>query len=209
MEIFSHKILDSTQLEAKRLLKNGTKPPFAVVADLQSGGLGSRDNRWESGEGNLFLSFAIMRSALPEDLPLSSASIYFGYLMKEVLEEMGSAVWLKWPNDLYLGDAKVGGLITHAVGDILVCGIGLNLVSHENFTPVDVKISREDLIKTYFFKLEKYPEWKKIFSKFRIEFFKSKGSKAHVEGEKLSLENALLQDDGSLIINGKRVFSLR
>ena len=171
--------------------------------------MGSRNNRWESGEGNLFLSFTLGRAELPEDLPLSSASIYFGFLLKETLEEYGSGAWLKWPNDIYIGEEKVGGLITQVTGEFLICGIGLNLISSDFFASLDVKIERNDLIKTYFFKLKKSPEWKKIFSKFRIEFFKSKGAYAHVDGEKLSLENALLQDDGSLIINGKRVFSLR
>ena len=209
LEIFFHKALDSTQLEARRLVQNGISRPFAVVSDIQHKGMGSRNNQWHSQEGNLFLSFVLERKLLPLDLPLSSASIYFGYLLKETLDGYGSAAWLKWPNDLYLDENKIGGVITQVVGENLICGIGLNLLRSEFFHGLDVKIDRNDLIKTYFFKLEKFPEWKKIFSKFRIEFFKSKGAVAHVDGEKLSLENALLQDDGSLIINGKRVFSLR
>jgi len=37
------------------------------------------------GEGNLFLSFVVDINSLPSDLPIASASIYFSYIIKEVL----------------------------------------------------------------------------------------------------------------------------
>ena len=52
----------------------------------------------------IFFSFAIKIDELPTDLKLESASIYFAYLLKETLYELGSCVWLKWPNDFYIDD---------------------------------------------------------------------------------------------------------
>ena len=106
LEIFFHKELDSTQAEAKRCLDTGRNAPFCIVAEYQTAGIGSRENRWESIEGNLFFSFVIRKETLPGDLPLSSASIYFGYIMKQTLERFGSSTWLKWPNDLLLNKRK-------------------------------------------------------------------------------------------------------
>ena len=209
MEILFHNSLDSTQLEAKRLLKAGKKPPFCVVSEIQTAGVGSRANRWDSHEGNLFFSFVIEQTMLPEDLVLSSASIYFGFLMKEVLKDAGSDVWLKWPNDLYLQEKKIGGIITHVSGQSLICGIGINLVFAGEYGSLDVKTDKKTLINAYITELKKFPEWKKIFRQFRIEFEQSKRLKTHVDGEEISLQNASLECDGSLTINGKRVFSLR
>lgn len=209
LEILFHKTLDSTQLEVKRLVKGGKASPFCVVADIQTAGMGSRDNRWDSHPGNLFFSFVINKTLLPADLPLSSASIYFGFLMKELLKAEGSGVWLKWPNDLYLGERKIGGVITHVSGDELICGIGLNLVAAGEYTALEIKTDKKTLIIAYITVLKKFPEWKKIFRQFRIEFEQSKRLKTHANGEEISLRNASLECDGTLTINGKRVFSLR
>ncbi len=88
--------------------------------------MGSRENSWQSSSGNLHLSFCIKEGDLPSDLPLASVSIYFAYLLKEILQEKGSRIWLKWPNDLYLDDKKVGGVISTKISDFIVGGMGLN-----------------------------------------------------------------------------------
>ena len=100
MEILSFESLPSTQTYLLEALRSGrVKAPVAVLALEQSAGVGSRDNEWSGGKGNFFASFAIRLEDLPDDLPLSSASIYFSFIMKKRLESMGEALWLKWPND--------------------------------------------------------------------------------------------------------------
>lgn len=86
--------------------KGELKPPIMVVAKRQSGGIGSRGNLWENVKEGLYFSFALPMETLPQDLPLESTSIYMGFIFKEVLQEEGSRVWLKWPNDLYIGKQK-------------------------------------------------------------------------------------------------------
>ena len=84
-------------------LREGTLfAPCAIGATIQTHGVGSRGNSWLGETGNLFFSFCVEEKQLPQDLPLASVSIYFSALMKEVLEDQGSNVWLKWPNDFYL-----------------------------------------------------------------------------------------------------------
>ncbi|KHF12502.1 hypothetical protein PO81_26395, partial [Vibrio parahaemolyticus] len=53
------------------------------------------------------------------------------------------------------------------------------------------------------------PSWKQIFSKYLLEFEKSKIFSAHVDGELRSLENSVLLDDGSIIINNKKQTELQ
>ena len=113
MQIHWFDELGSTQTYLKEKLRNGEMhSPVAIATQKQTDGIGSRGNSWIGLEGNLFFSFAISRDELPADLALESSSIYFSYLLKETLEEEGSKLWLKWPNDFYLNSEKIGGTIT-------------------------------------------------------------------------------------------------
>ncbi len=211
MEILCFNTLSSTQTYLVEQLKEGNlKAPMAVMALEQNAGLGSRNNSWSGGEGNFFASIALDLDTLPEDLPLSSASIYFSYLMKQTLEALGENIWLKWPNDFYLNDDKVGGTITKKVKNTLVCGIGINLKKSQNgYRALQCDISAQELLKNYLLALEKFPKWKQIFREYEIEFELSRKFSVHIENDKKSLSDATLCEDGSLIIEGKRVFSLR
>jgi BirA family biotin operon repressor/biotin-[acetyl-CoA-carboxylase] ligase len=203
--------IGSTQTYLKELIKTKkAKAPYAVVADVQTDGIGSRENYWNSLEGNLFLSFAIELKELPKDLKLESASIYFAYILKTILKELNSQVWIKWPNDFYIEDKKIGGLITNVVDNILICGLGLNLSTQpEGFEKLDIEVDREDLLKKYFAKIEKKVLWKQVFSKYQLEFDKNKNFFTHNKSLRISLEDATLQSDGSIIRNGERIYSLR
>ena len=133
MEIHSFNTLPSTQTYLIEQLNEGSlKAPVAVMSLEQNYGIGSRDNSWSGGEGNFFASIAIDIAMLPEDLPLGSASIYFSFIMTQTLEAVDKNIWLKWPNDFYLNDDKVGGTITKKVNETLVCGIGINLKNSQN-----------------------------------------------------------------------------
>ncbi len=211
MEILCFNTLSSTQTYLVEQLKEGNlKAPMAVMALEQNAGLGSRNNSWSGGEGNFFASIALDLNTLPEDLPLGSASIYFSYLMKQTLEALGENIWLKWPNDFYLNDDKVGGTITKKVKNTLVCGIGINLKKSQNgYRALQCDISAQELLKNYLLALEKFPKWKQIFREYEIEFELSRKFSVHIENDKKSLSDATLCEDGSLIIEGKRVFSLR
>jgi len=211
LKILSFESLPSTQLYLKALLKDRTlEVPLAVIAHEQTEGIGSRNNSWSSQKGNLFVSFALALEELPQDLKLESASIYFSQILKDTLASFGSKVIVKWPNDLYLESKKVAGMITNIVGDKLVCGIGVNLQKHsDEFGYLDVEVDKNNLLKKYFANIEKKLSWKQVFSKYKLEFQINKNYFTHINGEKVSLSEAELENDGSLNINGKKVYSLR
>lgn len=209
MKIFYLNECSSTQDVVKEYLKN-RKPPFGIVAKKQSRGVGSRGNSWQSDEGNLYFSFCIEQSALAKDIPLASTSIYFAYLLREFLSERGSQIWLKWPNDLFIGDKKIGGVITSKMKDILICGVGLNLLNPPpNAQKLDIKITIEEIVDGFCKKLKFKPLWKEILSKFLLDFEKSKKFSSHIDGNLLTLKEATLCDDGAILINNKKVYSLR
>jgi BirA family biotin operon repressor/biotin-[acetyl-CoA-carboxylase] ligase len=211
MELLYLESVDSTHTYLKEYIKkNGFLKPIAVYTDYQTNGIGSRDNKWKGNKGNLFFSFVINKDSLPNDLAYQSASIYFSFILKEVLQQNGSKLWLKWPNDFYMNDKKIGGTITNLSDDLFYCGIGLNLeYISEEFGYLDIKIDNKNLLEAYFKELEKYISWKQIFSKFQVEFSSNKNYKTTINNEKKSIENAILNEDGSLLIDGEKVFSLR
>jgi BirA family biotin operon repressor/biotin-[acetyl-CoA-carboxylase] ligase len=88
-----------------------------VVAEHQTAGRGRLDRRWESPPGTaLLVSFV-----LPPNPLLSLAAGV------AAAEACGKEVRLKWPNDLLLHGAKVGGILVEAMAGKAICGIGLNL----------------------------------------------------------------------------------
>lgn len=203
--------VNSTHTYLKEYIKeHGYEELTCVMTDLQTNGIGSRGNSWTGVKGNLFFSFVISKNELPKDLQLQSASIYFSYILKDLLAKQNSKLWLKWPNDFYMDDKKIGGTITTATKDLLYCGIGLNLKNvSEDFGKLDISINKEEFLKTYFQTLKKEITWKQIFNYFKIEFQISKKYKATIDNKKVSLKNAILNDDGSIEIDNKKVFSLR
>jgi len=214
LEIRYLESIDSTHLYLLDALKQKQlKPPVAVLASKQTSGIGSRCNSWISLEGNLFLSFCIHKDTLPADLPMQSMSIYFSFLLKELLSEKGSKVWLKWPNDFYIDKQKIGGTITAIIKDeIIICSIGLNLTSApRGFGKLDIAVDRKKLIFDYFLKLKQENFWKDIFIKYKVEFLHSTSYLYHDKesGKKVSLQEAKLLEDGSIYLENRRIYSLR
>jgi BirA family biotin operon repressor/biotin-[acetyl-CoA-carboxylase] ligase len=211
LEVLWFEEIDSTHKYLIEEIKKGniTKPTL-VGADFQSDGVGSRGNSWEGKKGNLFCSFCVKEKQLPKDLQLASTSIYFSYLLKEVLVSYGSKVWIKWPNDFYLQKRKIGGAITTKTKEHIVGSFGLNIAEAPlEFGVLDVHVEPKKIVKDFLETLEKKISWKKVFSKYKVEFQNSRDFFFHVGSEKKSLRNAKLCEDGSIELDKRRVYSLR
>lgn len=88
-----------------------------VVADHQTAGRGRLDHRWEAPPGTALLASFVLP---PNPLLSLAAGI-------AAAEACGGEVRLKWPNDLLLNGAKVGGILVEAMAGKAICGIGINL----------------------------------------------------------------------------------
>ncbi len=108
MKIIKLEEIDSTHRYIKDyILENSYTEPLCIFTDYQTQGIGSRGNSWIGKKGNLFFSFVIDKDFLPNDLALQSSSIYFSFLLKRVLKDLNSSVWLKWPNDFYIENKDI------------------------------------------------------------------------------------------------------
>jgi len=205
--------LDSTSSTQNYLInlvkKDNLSENIAVVSKVQTDGIGSRDNNWIGEKGNLFFSIAMKKDLLPIDIPLQSFSIYFSYILKEILALENPQLFLKWSNDFYIENLKVGGIVTNIVRDFIIIGIGINTVKSSEFGVLKTTLSNLEIVEKYILEIKKAQNWKYIFQRYSKEFDKSRIFSTHIQGKKVSLKNAKLNFDGSITIQGKQIFSLR
>ncbi len=101
-----------------------------AIAGHQTAGRGRNENRWHSApESSLCLSLSYTFRKTPSNLP--PLTLALGVSVAELLTEAGVAdIKLKWPNDIYVQDAKLGGILTEVQQRqrvSVVAGIGINL----------------------------------------------------------------------------------
>jgi BirA family biotin operon repressor/biotin-[acetyl-CoA-carboxylase] ligase len=120
--------LGSTNDLLKERARAGAPEWSVVLADQQTAGRGRQGHAWASPPGGLYLS-VLMR---PRFRPGGLIPLAAGVAVAEALAEQGLTAQLKWPNDVLIGDRKLGGILAEsAAGDAglewVVVGVGINL----------------------------------------------------------------------------------
>ena len=127
----------STNELALAAIDDGAPAGTAFVADCQTAGRGRRSTggerrAWFSPPGkNLYLSVVVRPNV--DVAAASGITLAVGAVLVELLRETtGVDVQLKWPNDLYANDRKLGGILTEATSGAgglkaAVVGLGLNV----------------------------------------------------------------------------------
>lgn len=124
-------VIDSTNqylLERMDTLQSGD----ACVAEYQQAGRGRRGRQWFSPFGsNLYLSMYWRLEQGPA--AAMGLSLVIGIVLAEALQEQGAPdIRVKWPNDIYLDDRKLAGILVELTGKTgdaaqIVIGAGINL----------------------------------------------------------------------------------
>jgi BirA family transcriptional regulator, biotin operon repressor / biotin---[acetyl-CoA-carboxylase] ligase len=125
--------LDSTNSELMRRARSGRTEPVLLVAERQTAGRGRLGRSWQSAAG-ASLTFSLGLPLAPPDW--SGLSLAIG---ASVAESLHPEVRLKWPNDLWLQDRKLGGILieTASQGEgaastrHAVIGIGINIAPRD------------------------------------------------------------------------------
>jgi BirA family biotin operon repressor/biotin-[acetyl-CoA-carboxylase] ligase len=123
----------STNDDARAAAREGAPHGAAFVADAQTEGRGRSDRRWHSPAGeNVYLSVLL----LPRELIASPAlSLAIGLGVAAVVDAHldPPRARIKWPNDVYVDDKKVAGILVEASSQgaappAIVVGVGLNVL---------------------------------------------------------------------------------
>jgi len=105
-----------------------------VSANVQTNGRGRNNRIWKSENGNLLFSLLLLNKQLIEKY--KEISILTAYSITQVLKEYNINSMIKWPNDIYVNDKKICGILLEAITkeeiECLIVGIGIN-VNQEYF----------------------------------------------------------------------------
>jgi BirA family biotin operon repressor/biotin-[acetyl-CoA-carboxylase] ligase len=127
--------VDGTNAEGMRRVLQGERGPMWIIADRQSAGRGRSGRSWSSETGNLFASYIVALDCAPGKA--AQLSLVAGIAVIDAIRLAGAVLGLrlKWPNDILIDTAKVGGILVESTsrppqaGIVAVVGVGLNLVS--------------------------------------------------------------------------------
>jgi BirA family biotin operon repressor/biotin-[acetyl-CoA-carboxylase] ligase len=132
-----HRLTDSTNDRARELARAGAPDGTVVTAAEQSAGRGRQGRSWTAPAGGALLCSAILRpleashALLPLAVPLAVC---------EAGEELGAGCRVKWPNDVWLEERKLAGVLIEArPPDWAVIGIGLNVAIGEDDFPPELR----------------------------------------------------------------------
>ena len=125
----------STNADLIALAAAGAEEGLWLRAEQQTAGRGRQGRNWVSPPGNLYAS-TIVRLR-PTDPPAPTLALVASVALQESVcwylpDAMrdGTALWLKWPNDLMLQGAKLSGILLERAEDAVVIGFGVNLARH-------------------------------------------------------------------------------
>lgn len=120
--------VESTNTVAANLAREGAGDGLVVVADHQTAGRGRLGRRWQAPPGTSLLVSVLLRPGPPPGhahLPMIAMALAASDACEAVCG--GVRPLLKWPNDLVVGDRKVGGILGEATAESAVVGLGLNV----------------------------------------------------------------------------------
>ncbi len=127
--------LDSTNEEALRQLSAGVDSPLWIVAGEQSKGRGRGGRHWLSPKGNLYASLLLrlnVSATIATQLSFVAALAAYDAAASQLITAQIPDLRLKWPNDIMLGGAKLGGILIESLsppdgyGLAVIIGIGIN-----------------------------------------------------------------------------------
>ncbi|MDI7241843.1 bifunctional biotin--[acetyl-CoA-carboxylase] ligase/biotin operon repressor BirA [Providencia huaxiensis] len=136
VNIIVEPVIDSTNqymLERINSLKSGD----TCLAEYQSAGRGRRGRQWISPFGcNLYLSMYWKLDQGPA--AAVGLSLVVGIVIAEALNKISQdKVKVKWPNDLYMNDKKLAGILVELTGKTgdaahIIIGVGINIGMNKN-----------------------------------------------------------------------------
>lgn len=130
-------VTGSTNADALALAGEGASRPMVFTTEFQSAGRGRRGRQWQSPFGaNLYLSVLYRLGGGYSSL--SGLSLAAGVAVSGALAALAPdlRVGLKWPNDLLVDGAKLGGVLIEVAGEMegqvqVVVGVGINVAMHD------------------------------------------------------------------------------
>ncbi|XCN73092.1 MAG: biotin--[acetyl-CoA-carboxylase] ligase [Candidatus Electrothrix aestuarii] len=136
--------LDSTNILALAMAEQGAEHGTVIHADRQSGGRGRGKRKFASPVGGLYFSLILRPELDLVDLPLLTLAAGTG-LCLSLREALSVPVMMKWPNDLYVYERKMAGILTESgpirggQAEFVVIGVGVNVSTTPELFPQELR----------------------------------------------------------------------
>lgn len=131
--VFHYKKVTSTNDIAKQHWLSGESLPFFVIADKQTNGRGRRGNIWNSNNnGNLYATYVcLVGYEKIANIAVLSQCVAIK-ICDVILQQLKINTNVKWPNDIFINDKKVGGILLETVvrdyeNIVCIVGVGMNI----------------------------------------------------------------------------------
>ncbi len=123
---------------------------MVIIAEEQTGGVGRLGRAWVSPAGGIWLTI-LLKPKIPLDHLFMITMAGSVAIARAIRKEYGIAALIKWPNDIFIGDKKVGGLLLELAAEadtvhyaLLGIGIDANISLTELSSPLkDILTSLE------------------------------------------------------------------
>ena len=151
----------STNDLAKLYANQNSTTPAIFISEEQTAGRGRLGRKFVSpAKSGLYISLCLFPTVALEDLSLITCATAVACV--ETLEELtGKSLNIKWVNDLFCQDKKVGGILTEVISDFesqqvqaLIVGIGINLIDSPQSFPEEL----HSIVGSIFSSKEEYNE---------------------------------------------------
>jgi len=143
------RVTDSTNERAKALALAGARGGLVVTADEQTAGRGRRGNEWFAPPGSCLLYSALLRPFEGGDPPLLPLAV--GVAVCEAAESVAPVrCQVKWPNDVWVDERKVAGILVEARPEEgwAVIGVGINIAIPQDRFPDELRERAASLLPT-------------------------------------------------------------
>lgn len=228
---------ESTNAELRRRAQEGSLADLdALRADFQSDGRGQPGNSWESATGQNLLISVLVKGRGIEACNHFILSMAVSLAATDTVQAMlpqylHQRLKIKWPNDIYIGDRKLGGLLIEndLEGRVIsqtIVGLGLNInqtqfvsdapnpVSLKSITGHDGSVSEaaETFRGSLRRRLEQLTHPEELRDQYRMMLLRADGERHLFRDDKGHMFTARLADvelDGHLVLEGNNGQLLR
>ena len=128
--IFKVKITRSTMDIAKKMAEKGAHHGSIVIAEEQTKGRGRGNKNWASPKGGLWFSVILKDEFCAKNTQL--LLLTFALAVSNTIKHYGANPSIKWPNDVYINDKKIAGILAETIFEgskpkYVVIGVGINV----------------------------------------------------------------------------------
>ena len=209
-------VTTSTNDDLKAIWRNSDFCHTIEVTDIQTNGKGQYGRKWESDLIGQCLMFSFSVDTKEYKFPISMIA---GVALASALDKLGvnnKDFWLKWPNDVWIKDKKLAGILTESTtfagGFRSIVGIGINILPLTNKAVNSISLgeygidtNRENVLAEFcrawsdIFLLEDTKQ-SELWEKYSYLFWNHK-IKVQIPNEQAFIAKPLsLNADGSLIV---------